>query len=304
MDFALALGSGPSQTPARELEIQLAMWLATFASQSLFVASPPPVRAPQRAPAPQLSEDLDMALLQRRVDAVSRGQAGARLFDLDPMVPGQRLVLPAPAAFVDACRAATNAEGVLCMFGRQGLRINSHGVEVEVESIGDADARGGAEVALRAGRLCRAFESGAEEGSRWLGRQARVRWVAIDGAEAVEGATESLGPVTEAATAELLASLGPLVEEWISLLRSTSRERSPGQLDAVLDDLGPLPGESRPNARALWVAGLINPLPALGVALEVRPAALMAATADERIRVAEFGLRDSIQRLRSPGPPF
>mmetsp|Transcript_12586 Transcript_12586/g.40944 ORF Transcript_12586/g.40944 Transcript_12586/m.40944 type:complete len:273 (+) Transcript_12586:61-879(+) len=119
-----------------------------------------------------------------------------------------------------------------------------------------------------------------------------------------ESQSRSLGPVTEAATAELLASLGPLVEEWISLLRSTSRERSPGQLDAVLDDLGPLPGESRPNARALWVAGLINPLPALGVALEVRPAALMAATADERIRVAEFGLRDSIQRLRSPGPPF
>eukprot|EP00966_Prymnesium_polylepis_P257503 5948617-Prymnesium_polylepis.2 len=59
-----------------------------------------------------------------------------------------------------------------------------------------------------------------------------------------------------------------------------------------------------PDARALWVAGLINPLPALGVALEVRPAALMASTTDERLEVVEMGLRDSIKRLQSPGPPF
>ena len=54
----------------------------------------------------------------------------------------------------------------------------------------------------------------------------------------------------------------------------------------------------------MWVAGLINPLPALGVALEVRPAVLMAETADLRVQVAEMGLRDSIQRLASPGPAF
>ena len=65
-----------------------------------------------------------------------------------------------------------------------------------------------------------------------------------------------------------------------------------------------MPSSKQPSARALWVAALINPLPALGVALEVRPAALMAPTADLRLQVAEMGLRDSIERLQAPGPAF
>ena len=34
------------------------------------------------------------------------------------------------------------------------------------------------------------------------------------------------------------------------------------------------------------------------------PAALMADTADLRVQVAEMGVRDSIERLRQPGPAF
>ena len=56
--------------------------------------------------------------------------------------------------------------------------------------------------------------------------------------------------------------------------------------------------------RALWVAALINPLPALGVALEVRPAALAASSALERLGVVEEGIRDSIKRLKRDGPTF
>ena len=71
----------------------------------------------------------------------------------------------------------------------------------------------------------------------------------------------------EQATPALLErseSLEGLVVDWIKLVRQTGRERMPGQLEKVLSDLGPVPEAGRVSARALWVAGLINPLPALG----------------------------------------
>lgn len=66
----------------------------------------------------------------------------------------------------------------------------------------------------------------------------------------------------------------------------------------VLTDLGQIPPPEKPSARALWVAGLINPLPALGVALEIRPAVLTAASVQARLRAARLGLEDSIARLQ------
>ena len=88
-----------------------------------------------------------------------------------------------------------------------------------------------------------------------------------------------------------------LLVDWLSLVRKTGRERVPRHLENVLADLGPMPEPELPSKRALWVAGLINPLPALGVALEIRPACLMAPTADKRVQVALMGIKDSISRL-------
>jgi hypothetical protein len=67
----------------------------------------------------------------------------------------------------------------------------------------------------------------------------------------------------------------------MELVRSTGRERSPGHLAGVLSDLGPMPPAARPRDRAVWAAALINPLPALGVSLEIRPAVLCAASTGE-----------------------
>ena len=55
------------------------------------------------------------------------------------------------------------------------------------------------------------------------------------------------------------------------LARAAARGRYAAQLDGVLADLGPMPDADRPNTRALWVAGLINPVSKHGLALEVRP---------------------------------
>ena len=108
----------------------------------------------------------------------------------------------------------------------------------------------------------------------------------------------------DAETIKRAEALKPLVDEWIKLVVSTGREREPGQMERLLGDLGPMPEAESPDDRALWVSALINPLPALGVALEIRPAALSASSALERVEVAQTGLLDSIERLKRPGPTF
>ena len=93
-------------------------------------------------------------------------------------------------------------------------------------------------------------------------------------------------------------ALEPLVDEWCNLVRSGAHEKQDGQLDAILSDLGRMPPASMPGTRAVWVAALINPLPGLGVAWEIRPAMLAATSAVERMEVALAGLEASIQNLR------
>jgi hypothetical protein len=65
-----------------------------------------------------------------------------------------------------------------------------------------------------------------------------------------------------------------------------------------------MPDADEVDNRAFWVAALINPLPALGVALEVRPSVLAATSSLARIEVVKRGLIDSIARLKRPGPTF
>ena len=233
---------------------------------------------------------LNMDLLSQRIQQQSAEVSTVRLLMLDAMVPGQQLACPVPPQLVETMRAADR----LVMFGvdPRSRSLCTHGVGVrllEAEEKEDGDF----EVVLAAEGLCEIIDLGDDEGSRWLGREAKVRWVSLDAPDET---------MTDALLARS-AALEKLVDEWASLVRG-GRERSPWQLDDVIRDLGPMPDADAPSARALWIAGLINPLPALGVALEVRPAALMAPTAEVRLQVVEMGLQDSIERLKSPGPAF
>ena len=97
------------------------------------------------------------------------------------------------------------------------------------------------------------------------------------------------------------AALERLVEEWRSLVESGGWQRFPGQLAKCLDDLGampPAPDAAGAAERALWVGALINPLPALGVAPEIRPL-LLAASSDEEamVSIATGGIQQSIRYL-------
>jgi hypothetical protein len=59
-----------------------------------------------------------------------------------------------------------------------------------------------------------------------------------------------------------------------------------------------MPPSGEPARVAAWVAALINPIPALGVAYEIRPALLMARDTQGMLRVARDGIVTSIERLR------
>jgi hypothetical protein len=69
------------------------------------------------------------------------------------------------------------------------------------------------------------------------------------------------------------------------LVRVGGHERSPNQLEELFRDLGPMPPAEDCDDRAMWVAAMINPLPALGVAYEIRPAVLTAQSPTTRLQV-------------------
>ena len=85
---------------------------------------------------------------------------------------------------------------------------------------------------------------------------------------------------------------------------SRDGRRQPGQLDALLTDLGPIPDAEDADDLAFWVAALVNPVPALGVCREVRPRLLEASDGVERVDWAYRAINDSIKRMKAmpPGP--
>lgn len=221
----------------------------------------------------------------------------ARLLVLDTLLPGQQLRCETPPAGFRTLVEETEAP--LVVVGSERLSLHSRGVEA-VATI-DRD-----DVLLTAtGRLADVVERGEDEGSRWAGRAGAVRWL---GSLADNDMALSPDDDSNADDSDRTARFGTLIvemmDEWIGLVRTTRRERSPGQLDRIIESLGPLPPADSPNARAVYAAALINPQPALGVALEVRPAVLTARTTQRRGSMAWQGLTDSIERLRRPGPCF
>ncbi len=134
--------------------------------------------------------------------------------------------------------------------------------------------------------------------------------------EAMEAADDDVTPDLQGKIEEL--SL--LVDEWYSLAANTdtyknmnvtaSTRRRKGHpelrvepdklLARVAKQLGPRP--TQPTAFCFWAAAMINPLPALGVSLEIRGRLLEALTIQGRLEVVEGGLRRSIDNLRGRRP--
>lgn len=64
---------------------------------------------------------------------------------------------------------------------------------------------------------------------------------------------------------------------------------------SLSQDIGAMPIDI--GARAMWVASLVNPLPALDVCLEVRPAMLACKNDYDRIMLASAAIQGSIDHM-------
>lgn len=91
------------------------------------------------------------------------------------------------------------------------------------------------------------------------------------------------------------------VNSWVQLVRAGGWERNSRHIDSILDDLGPMPPTEKPNDRAMWVAALINPLPSLGLAPEIRPMVLAAESSRTRLGVVSEALRESMRYIQPSG---
>eukprot|EP00040_Diaphanoeca_grandis_P013194 m.66765 g.66765 ORF g.66765 m.66765 type:complete len:385 (-) comp23723_c0_seq2:90-1244(-) len=89
------------------------------------------------------------------------------------------------------------------------------------------------------------------------------------------------------------AELEPKLNEWIATVRSGGWERTANHLDFILEYLGPMPPKHKPDDRAMWVAAMVNPVPPLGVAPEIRSNVLAARTTAQRLEICHDCLAHS-----------
>ena len=262
------------------------------------------------------SKPPDYSALSRRIANQQSQVSTVQCLLLDTMVPRQRIEVsfgPPVSELLEIIRNTGGTLGVLGMDHRDGHVLRC-GVEARIESASSYRAGNGffsshalspfdapnargyqaLDTALVGGRRFELVNDAGSSKDAWPPDkpifQARVRW---------------LDEETGTAAAILKGqALPPLVREWTQLVRSGQRERTAGQLDALLSDLGPIPAVEETDDLAFWTAALINPLPALGVSLEVRSAVLEASSALQRVEIVHRALTDSIERLRSmpPGP--
>ena len=184
-----------------------------------------------------------------------------------------------------------------------------NGVEVElvdppqvVDGVGDGGGEGKAlRVQLKATRRFR-IQQGELRTNPAGWTEARVMFLDEDPtAQEEKEDPESLARAIQVAT-QLTDPNNNLVEQWITL--ATTKEHFPGQVDQILNDLGTIPPPEQPTDRAFWIGALINPLPSMGVAMELRPHLLMARSAEERIGTAYKGLVASIHHMDGSKPLF
>lgn len=214
--------------------------------------------------------------------APAAGDDELGLFVLDAALPRQRLKLnifePRYRALVRHALQGGRRFGMVG-FDEFGEHLR-HGVEMIIEEC--APQPGGRFFVQALGaRAFRIEEATLQEDGYFL---ASVEWLELDPVG---------GPSEEDVAAA--CGLGRVFEEWEGLVSRLV----PGRLERAKAELGAPPPFDRPADYALWAAALINPLPPLGVAPEIRSAMLAAADAAERLRIVSGGLEASVAHLRA-----
>ncbi len=118
-------------------------------------------------------------------------------------------------------------------------------------------------------------------------------------AETLIAPTPAQEPESAAALAQLLAQskeLELLFDAYHELITSSGFVTE--QTFRFYRDLGPLPPARTPDARALWLASLLNPVRPLPIlAPDIRLAVLLAKSPQERVAIVAAALRQAVERL-------
>lgn len=212
----------------------------------------------------------DFAALASRIAQVRAGYVpdSKAVILRETLVPGQRLRLTAPPPLVELF---TRRDGKpIVLLGQQGGKQQAYGVEATLEGspefrpVSPVHPEGTADICIAAGRVCEVLDS--DEGRISVSRQATIRWIDLDdttGSLPTSNPSASPPPNTTGSlpTSEMFErseALEQRVQEWLQMVRSACRERTPTHLEDVMADLGPMPEAQRPNARA-YVAARLPP---------------------------------------------
>ena len=244
--------------------------------------------------------------LQSRQPESGGGSSGVDqlpLFVLDAMVPGQCMHLHVfePRYLLLVRRALAHPSRQFGMVAppsgpRHVLQPRSawgpcasHGVIVVVEMVSELD---GDRLLLevRATRRFRVLRPYVHDDGYCCAE--RVEWVADTPVRSEEERLASL---------VLGRELRALVEQWVTEVERRGKERQLGQLRRILDRLGAAPPPSQPEALGLWAAAVLNPLPVLGLAPEVRPSCLSCVESNQRLKILLAALEVSLQHVTQPG---
>ncbi len=272
-----------------------------------------------------------MASLQNRIQKSKNMETKLPLIVLDSMLPRQKLILTVQNQLLLNLIASRvrNETPTLGMIGMAKLQSGSmvhltKGVEVEITIVNDDndndnddddddddESKTGSEllgtvVEFKAGRRFRLDGDVIHTDEGWT--EGKVAFLSSKEEEDYEisqniGSQNPVSSIANAITkAKELCSPNlnlpdnmTLIDRWIQLAKQN--EKSPGQINTLIEELGNVPDENEPSEIAFWIGSLINPLPAMGVAMEIRPALLMAESAEERIQIAYDGLLRSIKHM-------
>jgi len=260
------------------------------------------------------SDDDFMSSLRTRVSQVEAASSKMPLVVLDAMLPRQvlRLQVNNPS-LMQLVRTRLQAEnphfGVLGMARlANGQQIYlKHGVEVRIENPEFVDE--GVKLELVAGRRFEVDDASVEHvDGGWT--EARINFLdSSDEIKSSQSTQERMAVARAISKAEQFDSPSAnmdgnlsLVERWIELAKENEREV--GQIDRLLECIGEIPPSDEPTERALWIGALINPLPAMGVATEIRPRLLTAQSAEQRVDVALEGILRSIRHMDGSAKMF
>jgi hypothetical protein len=114
--------------------------------------------------------------------------------------------------------------------------------------------------------------------------------------EIVEGREESMSEDHRKEAERLSKTIPDSVKEWVQCVLKAEATDAAGMKSRIAD-LGVMPDEHAMTDRAFWTAALLNPLPALGVCLEIRPAILSCGNDYDRMVLVCQALQSSMDHL-------